>query len=312
MSDQITILASFGPLLAKRWTKDGIKPYDRAKHFRAEVVDVAGIEELSQLLRSLESMPQTCVIRGLPRATIDLAKTTRDLDSFYEVPHHFVCFDVDNWPAADHGYDPVVEPEAAVRAFIEKELPAEFHHASCHWQLSNSAGAPGNGHLLKCHLYFWLERPYGETELTAWVKALTLPVDHTVFRTVQVHYTAAPVIEEGVTCPVAQRSGFIQGLLHDEVPLVIPEDVINKAYVAAAGATRAEMVDPTAKGGVVGAFCRAYPARGRRVPGRPLRVGGRRRPAADVAARGRIARRRGRHRRRPARLQQSRDRPGLG
>lgn len=257
MTDFITILTSRGPLLAKRWTADGIVGYDRAKHFTYETLGVDNIRDLSAALAELEARPTSCVIRGRPNTDAGAdTTTTRDLDHFDEAPHHWVCLDVDSWPdgAATSA------PAAAVEAFVDRALPAEFRHASYHWQLSNSAGAPGSEHLLKAHIWFWLSEPRTGAELDAWARALRLPVDVTVFRTVQVHYTAAPVLEDGAVCPVAQRHGFHEGLLGDEVDLDLSKvpDILD---TIGERVHRAALVDPREKPGLIGAFCRVYDIR---------------------------------------------------
>lgn len=257
MTDFITILTSRGPLLAKRWTADGIVGYDRAKHFTYETLGVGNIQDLSAALAELEARPTSCVIRG--RAN-DAARadttTTRDLDHFDEAEHHWVCLDVDSWPDGAA----TTAPAAAVEAFIDRALPPEFRHASYHWQLSNSAGAPGSEGLLKAHIWFWLSEPRTGAELDAWARALRLPVDVTVFRTVQVHYTAAPVLEDGAVCPVAQRHGFHEGLLGDEVDLDLSKvpDILD---TIGERVHRAALVDPREKPGLIGAFCRVYDIR---------------------------------------------------
>jgi hypothetical protein len=260
-ADFITVLTSKGPLLTKRWTSDGIEPYDRAKHFTAVAYQVSDIRGLSRVLTMLQEQPRQCAIRGRHLAHDDAGtnreggvETTRDLEHFTEVAHQWVCLDVDEWVMP-----PGVcldDPPAAVSEFISQCLPAEFQEITHHWQLSSSAGAPGKEHLLKAHIWFWLDEQRTGPELEAWARGLSLPVDITVFRTVQVHYTAAPVIDPGVSCPIGTRSGLTEGILGDEVSLVMP-DVLELPRAERVG--RAGMVDPRGKPGLIGAFCRAYP-----------------------------------------------------
>ena len=254
-TDNITVLTSKGPLLTKRWTVDGIQQYDRAKNYTAEHHPVASVHDLSARLSQLEREPRQCVVRGQhidhPQQDIE---TTRDLEHFEEVPRRWVCLDVD-------GFEPVLccpvtEPEGAVWEFVARHLGDEWQGVSHHWQLSSSAGAPGKEHLLKAHLWFWLDRPRSGAELEAWARQKGVPVDSTVFRTVQVHYTAAPVVDPGVACPVRQRSGLVEGLLSDAVSLdMTGVDVLQRAERV----SRTDMVDPGSKPGLIGAFCRAYP-----------------------------------------------------
>lgn len=254
--DSLSVLRSFGPVLTKVWRADGsIESYGRAKHFQVEERGVDGVESLAAALQELERDPRSCVIRGKPRSGTDLEKTTRDLESFEDVPRRWLCLDVDDWDAMLHGVDPIADPEAAVSKFIAAELPEEFQNVSCFWQLSASAGTAGKAHLLKVHLWFWLRRPAAGEALERWARALHLRVDPTVFRTVQVHYTSAPVIEDGASCPVGQRSGLLRGLFDDTVDLVIPDELEAPRERKA----RDELADPRSKPGLIGAFCRAYP-----------------------------------------------------
>lgn len=261
MTDFITVLTSKGPLLTKRWTPAGIEPYDRAKNFTAEAYQVDSVRDLSRVLAMLEEQPRRCVIRGqhlehdaAGREHCGPVDTTRDLEAFDERSHRWVCLDVDGWVMPE-GID-LDDPAQAVLSFVQDCLPAEFQEITHHWQLSSSAGAPGKEHLLKAHIWFWLDAYRTGQELDGWARALQLPVDITVFRTVQVHYTAAPVIDPGVSCPIGTRSGLTEGILGDEVSLVMP-DVLDLPRVERVG--RSGMVDPRTKPGLIGAFCRAYP-----------------------------------------------------
>jgi hypothetical protein len=256
--DTVTVLSSRGPRLTKRWTRDGIQAYDRAKHFTVEQLEVNGIRALSELLVALESQPTKCVIRGKPIAAVTpFEDVCRNHDTFRETPHHWVCFDVDGF-VPTHA-DPVSDPASAVEEFLRTELPVEFVGAAHHWQLSSSAGVPGKETYLKVHVWLWLETPVSGAMLDAWARHFEVTVDKTVFRTVQVHYTAAPVIDEGVSCPVRQRSGFVEG--REAVSLRLPDE----AQLAALGYQSDEkrrgqaMKDPRLKPGFIGAFCRAYP-----------------------------------------------------
>lgn len=253
MTDTITILQSKGPLLTKRWTPAGIEPYGRAKHFQYREATVNDVRALSLLLQQLEGQPTQCVIRGAWAGEGDPDSTTRDLDHFHEQPHRWVCLDVDSWPLPE-GVD-LDEPDQAVLAFIQDCLPAEFQEVTHHWQLSSSAGKAGAEHVLKAHIWFWLDRRVGGHELEAWARGLALPVDVTVFRTVQVHYTAAPVIDPGVVCPITRRSGLTEGMLGDEVAIVLPTSAPGDRQ---RGSSRT-LVDPRDKPGIHGTFCRLYP-----------------------------------------------------
>lgn len=258
MRDTITTLTSLGPLLTKTWQADGtIKGYDRAKHFNVQELPVSNIRELASLLTSLERDPKRCVIRGRLKHDTE-EPVQRTLENFEEVARHWLMADVDDYDLPD-GLDLIERPEEAVLHFVRHELPAGMQERSFFWQLSSSAGKPGAERKLKVHLWFFSDKPLLGEELERWARVGRLPIDVKVFHRTQVHYTAAPVIEEGASCPVRQRSGFYEGLFGDEVELDIPPPGAEERQRRAG---RHEMVDPSSKPGVVGLFCRRYdPAR---------------------------------------------------
>jgi hypothetical protein len=285
----ITLLhARPGRALCKRWLADGtIAGYDRARHFyvKTETVDNT-LEALSAVLTRIERQHPICVVRGRFRGHDHAVSldTLPDLETgepirvveptkhghtylrrgecFEDVPVGWVCFDIDKYKP--DGIDPVLDPVGAIDQFIAKHLPAEFQLAGYHWQLSNSAGAPGNENTLKAHLYWALTEPRTDAEINAWAfgSGVAEHVDITLFRRVQVHYTAAPLADEGVTIPVPGRSGLVRGLDGDEVRLVLTQGMLDAA-ASAQGADEGEpgdFPDPGLKPGWVGAFCRAYPS----------------------------------------------------
>lgn len=223
MSDRLTVLRSQGLALAKRWRADGsIEPYSHARNFHHAQHDVADLAALSTLLTTLENDPTACVVRGTPKAGVP-QRIRRLLEVFDDHPHHWVLIEVDAFRPLL--CDPL-DGEAAALEYITEHLPSPFHGASFHWQLSNSAGAPGKRDILKVHLWFWLETPYDSYTLRAWAKAGSFPFDRAVLQPVQVHYTAAPVFDPGVADPVARRSGFHTGS-HDAVPLAIDTSALD-------------------------------------------------------------------------------------
>lgn len=262
-ADTITVLKSAGPLLTKIFDADQVIPYDSAKNFSIETLPVSGISSLSSMLKMLETKGRRCVIRG---RFIGDAKAQsiappekpgmypRISSLFDEVPHHWLMTDIDHYACVL--YDPATEPEEAVHEFILDKMPPEFHEVSYHWQISSSAGrTPG---MLKCHIWWWLATPYTGPQLKAWVRANQLPIDVAPLRKVQVHYVANPIFRNGAVDPVAARSGLYRGL-SDSVGLDLPDDVLGAGEEKADLSGDIDLVDPTTKPGVIGAFCRAYP-----------------------------------------------------
>ena len=240
MNDTITVLRHSHARFAKTWNADGtVTPYGDGKFFSLRETPVDGFAGLSALLTELQGDPFSCVIRG-KWIGADAARerdpefkpgfVRRALAQFDEVPRRWLLVDVDKFEPLS--CDPVLMPELAIDEYITTSLPPEFWGRSCHWQLSNSAGRPENAGVLKAHLWFWLRDPLDGEQLKAWAQAGGYPVDAALFRTVQAHYTALPVMGEGVSDPVARRSGVLDGLASDDVPLVVDEAVLAQAEAA--------------------------------------------------------------------------------
>jgi hypothetical protein len=279
-SDTLTILTSAGPRLTKVWDSAGGKPqgYERAQQVAVREVVVSGIRELSALLSSLESKPNSCLIRGLfvghdkaaelypaeIAAAVRKGKalavpkegyTLRRGNFFSPQPLHLFYIDIDHFKPT--GIDPVLEPERAIDQYLSKSLPRCFGNATYHWQLSSGAGHPDNLGVLKAHVAFWLAKPVLGEDLELWVKSLKLDIDVSVFRTVQPNYTAAPVFINGVIDPVPRRSGLSESLLDiNEVDLVIEPALLLRAR--AERKQRQDILDPRDKEGPVGLFCRTF------------------------------------------------------
>ena len=216
--DNITVLRAALPL-AKVWRADGsVSPYQDAKHFNVISGPVGDVRALSRVLTKLEHESHACVIRGTYKGDTPVDGVRRLRANFNDDQHHWVLMEVDEFEPVCA--DPVLQPEEAVREYVLSCLPPEWWEVTCHWQLSNSAGrVPGK---LKVHLWFWLAEPATSAQLKAWAKANEVPVDRAVFNVVQVHYTAAPLMDPGVVNPVPRRSGLLEGLLGDEVYLKVP------------------------------------------------------------------------------------------
>ncbi|MDN7881410.1 virulence-associated E family protein [Burkholderia aenigmatica] len=235
MPDHVTILRRTGDgILAKTWLPSGeILNFDAgSKYFSVREIPVSNIADLSQLLSKVETKPSMCVIRGKHLGedhsrAVDpdhkAGKTRRTLELYDDPPHHWMLVEIDNYEPLTA--DPVLQPTAAVDEFIATCLPPCFCGASYHWQLSNSAGHPTKARLLKAHVWFWLTTPYGSSKLNAWAKQFAPEIDRSVLNRVQIHYTALPVFADGSVDPAPMRSGFVNGLVGDEVSLVIPDDI---------------------------------------------------------------------------------------
>jgi P4 family phage/plasmid primase-like protien len=227
--DRITVLAHSAARLAKLWAADGsIRGYDDAKYFAARSELVADVRAASALLSRLEHDQRSAIVRGQYRGDAIAQQVDPEFKpgavrrikaAFEDAPLHLVLIEVDEF--RPQGADPVADPVACVDQFVNEKMPAEFRGISYHWQLSGSAGHAKNAGVLKAHVWFWLAQPVTSTSLKAWAARAALPIDASVFNTVQLHYTAAPNAEQGVSIPVPVRSGFVEGLFGDEVVIAI-------------------------------------------------------------------------------------------
>lgn len=291
-ANDFTLLKAAGGIrLTKKWKADGtLDAYGDVRNYRSRVVKVANVRELSALLLKIQSKPDVCHIRAIPKpeAERNLIETpeieghhrrTKELHD--DGPQHALCGDIDGYKPTL--YDPVLDPVGATEELIAEHMPAEFQGISFHVQLSSSAGRPENAGILKAHVWWWLTKPMTSAQLTHWASVTGVPLDKTAFRAVQVHYTANPVFEDGVVDPVPVRSVFAPGWLGDEVDLVLPENTDMILAAAGAGAGDGKTYpDARAKPGLIGAFCRAYtmdeiwdeylPGQFERVPGSDRRV----------------------------------------
>ena len=236
--DSVEVLTHGSLRLAKRVHADGrIDSYDDAKFFKRQARQVRNLAEFHAWLRDeLQGDPHTAVIRGRWRGP-DQFETDHDdgaragsvrkaLHYFEDQPLDLVCIDVDKYaPCASDPLD-----ADGIHEYILMCLPPEFQGAAYCWQMSNSAGfKPG----LRAHIWFWLAEALTSAQLKAWAVGRwpnvdERPVDAALFHPVQWHYTAAPVLDQGVIDPVPVRCGFVPG---GEVHLDISDSA--RATVAA-------------------------------------------------------------------------------
>lgn len=258
--DQLSVLSHRSIPLAKKWLADGtIEQYALAKYFTLSRQKVRNVRELSDLLSALEEQVNSCIIRGRyvgderAKAVDDKFKAgsvRRTLDCFEDQPLHTLLVEVDNFVPVL--VDPNTDPDAAIHEYIHACLPAVFHGAAHHWQLSNSAGHAKNEGKLKAHLWFWLSTPYTSGQLRAWAEATNVELDKATMNPVQVHYTARPLFAEGQVDPLKRRSGFTAGNTAS-VPLVLSEEVLHTANLGRTRTSRSERLklaahnDPTAR-----------------------------------------------------------------
>lgn len=250
------------PVMTKQFVGDKVKSYDDGWAFKVHQRQVASLDDLHDLLTKLESRTDCIFVRGAYVGDDKASKARsfgvlRHSVNFPDQPLHTLCCDIDWY---EPGFaDPVRQPVDACNDFIAEYLPACFHDASYRWHLSSSAGTPGKAHLLKVHLWFWLETPYSTADMKAWSEDLEARhgqrvIDNALYQVVQTHYTANPLFLEGASDPVPVRSGLVRKGT-DQVPLILGGDLLKKASERKAGA---QLKDPSLKTNLIGLFHRAF------------------------------------------------------
>ncbi|WP_285675081.1 hypothetical protein, partial [Paralimibaculum aggregatum] len=207
--EDITILRALdGRRLAKRWSRGHARlaSHDNAKWFSVETATLSGARDLAGLLGRLSGDPFACVIRGVPRSGIDpnrTRRTCRGSDACFDAaPLRWVALDIDGAQLPETA-DPL-DPDDVLEAVLAI-LPEAFDGVAFAWQLTGShAIRPG----ARVRLWFWLDRPVADAELKLWLCGVP-HLDHALFNPVQLHYTAAPIIEGGDFLPL--RTGFRDG-----------------------------------------------------------------------------------------------------
>ncbi|UCV28083.1 AAA family ATPase [Ferribacterium limneticum] len=230
-TDTLTVLRHPSIPQSKTWKADGtIEAHGKGKNYTLEARKVDGIHTLSTVLTELEADSHAAVIRGgyighkhakaeYPE-DFESGKALRRKSLFRDDPHHWLMIDVDGHKT---DRDAMVDPVGAVREWVETKLPSQFHGVSIHWQLSASFGHHTKDGL-RVHIWAWSKTPYRSEQLRQWATRTDFEGDSSLFDTIQLHYTAAPVFEEGVNDPVTRRSGFLAGEFGDVVNLVISDD----------------------------------------------------------------------------------------
>jgi putative DNA primase/helicase len=216
-ADSITILTSLESPLAKTIVPDGetTRVQQDVTWYRGEEATVYDIHSLAAVLEAASVDPCRCVVRGEIIEGTDVTRMRRlkleqddgTKPTLREVPHHWLLLDIEGIEAPAV-FDQFENAEATV-AFVKKELPPEFLHATCWYQFTNSAGVkPG----IRLRLGFWLDRALSNADLKRWLGQYKI-IDKALFSAAQVHYIAAPIIAPGGIDPARDRprSGTIAG-----------------------------------------------------------------------------------------------------
>jgi len=203
--------------------------YGRAARFNASIHTPKNIEELSALLTRFVDNPYALVVRGKIRDHIDISQPIwrrKDEKKYPKAPHTvcleetalpWIMLDVDKLSLYDLGFDAPLHqlnPIAVCDAIIAKYIP-ELKSTSYHYQLSSTAGWK-NPHTVSVHLWFWLDRPWLNTECKAFARFINARegqniLDPALYQAAQPHYIANPILGIGVDQdPIKKRTGLVQ------------------------------------------------------------------------------------------------------
>jgi len=233
-ANEITILSthhdeSYKPKLAKVWSDAKSDAPKFPFYYTHTQRSVTTLIELHNTVEELACYPNSCVVRGslnqdgvaalaadgrvrrLQHAAF--CKKTKNITPphFKDTPRSWCAFDIDKVLTP---YDITTHAPDAVQWFIENHLPF-LQGVGVVWKLSGSAGHPSkNKYELRTHLWFLLTEPRSTEQVKKWVIANTKKgiVDLALFKIVQPHFTADPVLKYcTLTDPCTQRIGIIQG-----------------------------------------------------------------------------------------------------
>lgn len=192
VQDHITVIASTTRARMTKVFGPGEAVISTAKpgtEFLVYERQVGGLADIYALLVEIASQQDRAVIRDRlkPGLSHD-AHHRRNRQTFDQVAHHWLMVDCDGIDAPP-GMCPT-DPHA-VECLVQNHLPIEFHAASYIIQFSSSAGTVKAGRKIKVHLWFWMATPAHSDTLVSWAEGCG--VDPSVYRPVQVHYTADPI-----------------------------------------------------------------------------------------------------------------------
>jgi hypothetical protein len=242
MEDTLTVLRTTNPrnLATKRlsrkvdggWLKDGKAKLGSS--FLHEAQRVSDIDSLYEAVQRLSRDPRAFVIRGQLKTGVDKSAPVYrrcqdhhgETAHFEEVSRQWLMLDFDKVPVGE--VDLFDDPESAVEKVIYTHLPAMCRDVSCIWQLSSGAGTADPDGVLSLHIWFWLDRPMSNSELTLFYANHAPSVDLSLFRTVQPHYVAKPIFIAPAVDPLPRRVGLMR---REFDALTLPYvDTIERSY----------------------------------------------------------------------------------
>jgi hypothetical protein len=210
--------------------KRGVKSYGDAKRFIAKTYQPTDIKTLASILQAIEYDPQTFIVRGGLKEGVDISKPIRRLKNsrdgtpptLEEVALPYGMIDVDYLQLQELGINTPLEktnPQEIVDKLINEFIP-ELKDVTYYYQLSNTAGWRDNT-TIKIHIFFWFSYPVYNNTIKKFVNFVNERagkndkgnqlLDPSLYNAAQPHYTAKPILGEGVTHDhLPNRSGLVQ------------------------------------------------------------------------------------------------------
>lgn len=222
----VTLLTAKGKRLTKAITSAGVQPADKPKLFTHDTEPVEDLEDLFGLLCWASGQTETCIVRPavIEGAPIKIRRISSGPEQgVIDVPRSWLMVDID-LPVIQFPSDWKSDPERHIRKLILAALSPAFHGAGVIAQFSSSMRADGG--TPRVHLWFWLNRPLISLAAKRWLDGC--PIDFNVYSRGQPHFTAAPILEDGVDPLGDSRLVFVPGPVvevPDDLDTSAPEEV---------------------------------------------------------------------------------------
>jgi hypothetical protein len=223
--------------------------YAKVAFWNISTIAVASFDDLARELAGLVEDQAATVVRGAPKAGLDLSrpqrrKTTGDSATLDDVPRRWLHLDLDN-VSAPH-VDVIDDPSGAIDYALDLVAAhaPELEGASCFAAFSSSAGV-FDPTAAKLHLWYWLDRPYSGAELKRWASRVnegagSKLIDPQLFVAAQPNYTARPVFV-GMPDPLpGRRRWTIRRGFADQATLEIPAQAARRTLTDAERKARAD------------------------------------------------------------------------
>jgi hypothetical protein len=178
--------------------------YSMGYLWHAKKMPFSGFYEMAASLEFQLDEPYEFAIRGEPKPGLDLTKPIRrkfrGLDAtFDDVERQWLHGDIDG-VAAEH-LDVIADPAGAMQHVLDviAQYAPELDGVSAFCAFSSSAGVYDVTRA-KLHVWWWLNRPYSNTELKRWGKQVNQRagyklIDTVIFNAVHPNYTARPIFK---------------------------------------------------------------------------------------------------------------------